>query len=137
MPKHDKPQYTPNDDGLEDEIVRDEVSRIFRKHPNDYISKLEELGFTYFDDELDEEEQEDAIAKPLNSNQGYLVSFFTGNIPLSDKVVELYLEERRQPTTNYPLIRKYFKAANKHLLSMILHGLHQYPVLDELLKDLA
>jgi len=137
MGKHDKSKDRPENDDFDGDYIQDEVSRIFKNHPSNPISKLEELGFTYFDDEPDEEEQEEAVAKPENDNQKYLVSFFNGNIPLSDKVLEIFLEERRQPAPNYPLIRKYFKAANKHLLSLILHGLHQYPVLDELLTDLA
>jgi hypothetical protein len=138
MGKHDKPKYhPPEDDDFESDDIQDELIRIFKNHPHNPISELEELGFTYFDDEPDEEEQEEAVAKPENDNQEYLVSFLNGNIGLSDKVVEIFLEERRSPAPNYPLIRKYFKTANKHLLSMILHGLHHYPVLDELLTDLA
>jgi len=38
---------------------------------------------------------------------------------------------------NYSLFRKFFKQANKNLLSLILHGLDHYPVLDEFLTDLA
>jgi len=124
-------------DGLDDEIIRDEINGIFRDHPHDYIAKLEEIGFIYHDDEVDYEEQEEAKAKPLNANQEYLVSFFDGAIPLSEKTVEIFLEERRSRQPNLPLIRKYFKQANKHLLSLLLHGLHRYPVSDELLSDLA
>ena len=137
MGKHDKSKDPPEDDDFESDDIQDEMSRIFKNHPNNPISKLEEIGFTYFDDEPDEEEQEEAVAKPENDNQKYLVSFFNGNISLSDKVLEIFLEERRHPAPNYPLIRKYFKAANKHLLSLIIYGLHHYPVLDELLTDLA
>lgn len=137
MAKHDKPKDPPDNDDLENEIIRDEVSQIFKKHPDDYISKLEELGFTYHDDDYDEEEQEEAIAKSLNNNQEYLVSYFNGDTPLSEKTLEIFLEERRSPAPNFPLIRKYFRQTNKHLLSLLLHGLNQYPVLDELLTDLA
>ena len=137
MAKHDKPINPPDNDDPEDDTVQDEVTRIFKQHPDEHISKLEGLGFTYYDDEPDEEEQEEAIAKPENKNQKYLVSYFNGDIPLSEKTLEILLEERRSPAPNFPLIRKYFRQANKHLLSLILHGLHQYPVLDELLTDLA
>jgi hypothetical protein len=127
----------PDYDDLDDEILRDEVNRIFIKHPHDYISRLEELGFVYHDDEDDQEEQEETSAKPENKRQKYLVSFFNGNILLSDKTVEIFLEERRNSNPNYPLFRKYFKEANKHLLSLLLHGLHHYPVSGELLSDLS
>ncbi len=137
MAKHDKEKDPPDTDDLDAEITRDEVNRIFKEHPDDYISKLEELGFTYHDDDYDVEEKEEAVAKPENKNQEYLVSFFDGEVALSDKTVEFFLEERRRPAPNYPLFRKYFKQANKNLLSLILHGLHHYPALDELLSDLA
>ena len=126
-----------NCDEPDDEIVRDEVSRIFSKHPSDYIEKLEEIGFTYYDDDFDDEEQEEARARPVNSNQLYLVSFFRGDIPLSDRTIEIFLEERRSSKPNSPLIRKYFKQANKHLLALLLHGLQLYPVSEELLADLG
>ena len=125
------------DDDLDDEITSDEIRRIFRNHPRDYIAKLEEIGFIYHDDDTDHEEQEEADARPLNANQEYLVSFFDGDIPLSEKTIEIFLEERRSRKPNFPLIRKYFKQANKRLLSMLLDGLHRYPVSTELLSDLA
>jgi hypothetical protein len=124
-------------DEFDDEIIRDEVSRIFSEHPHDYIEKMEEIGFTFFDDDCDDEEQEEARAKPINSNQQYLVSFFQGNVPLSDRTVEIFLAERRSPKPNFPLIRKYFKQANRYLLALLLHGLHQHPLSDELLADLT
>ena len=140
MAKYDKEKDQPGDDefdDIEDDVIRDEVDRIFKKYPHDHIRKLEEIGFEYFDDEFDEEEQEEAVAKPLNSNQQHLISFFNGNIPLSDETLEIFFEERRSKHPNLPLIRKYFKDANKHLLSLLLHGLHRYPVNVELLSDLA
>jgi hypothetical protein len=39
----------PDYDDLDDEILRDEVHRIFIKHPHDYIPRLEGLGFIYHD----------------------------------------------------------------------------------------
>ncbi len=45
----------PDYDDLDDEILRDEVHRIFMKHPHDYISRLEGLGFVYYDDEDDQD----------------------------------------------------------------------------------
>lgn len=139
MAKHKKPKTNPASDQLDDEsTTQDQVNRIFKHHPKNYLSKLEEIGFEYQDDdEFDQEEQEEAAAKPINSNQKQLVSYFNGEIPLSQKIIEIFLEERRQPKTNYPLFRKYFKSSNKHFLSLILHGLQLYPVSYELLSDLA
>ena len=125
-------------DDLDNEIFRDEVERVFKRHPHDYISKLEELGFEYFDDdEEDIEEQEEVSAKPENSNQEYLVSYFDGDITLSAKTIAIFLEERNSRTPNYPLFRKYFKSTNENLLSMIIHGLEIDPLSDELLLDLS
>ena len=76
-------------------------------------------------------------ANPLNNNQKYLISFFNGKLPLSDETIDIFLTERRGPDYNYPLFQKYFKSSNKHLLSLILHGLLLYPVREELLLDLA
>ncbi len=137
MSKNNKNQDSSENDFLDDEIISDEVRRIFKNHPDDYIAKLEEIGFVYYDDEPDQDEQEEAESKPGNTNQEYLVAFFNGDIPLSEQTVEIFLEERRSPEPNFPLIRKYFKQANKHLLSLLLHGLHHFPVSEEFLTDLA
>lgn len=141
MGKHDKQKDHPaNDDDFQDEITKEEVSHIFKDHLDDYISKLEELGFIYHDDEYDPDEadeEEESTAQPKNANQEYLISFFEGDLPLSAQTVTVYLEERRSLDPNYPLFRKYFKSGNRQLLSLLLHGLHLYPVLDELLCDLA
>lgn len=139
MAKHYKPKTPPKSDLPDDEITtHDLVNRIIKDHPKNYLSKLEEIGFEYQDDdEFAQEEQEEAAAKPLNSNQKQLASYFNGEALLSDHTIEIFLEERRQPKPNYPLFRKYFKTSNKQLLSLILYGLQLYPVSDELLSDLA
>ena len=138
MGKHDKPKgHSATNDDPNDEITGERVSNIFKDHPNDYISKLEDIGFVYHDDENNPDEKEELTAHPQNTNQEYLVSFFEGDIPLSSQTVTAFLEERRSPRPNYPLFRKYFKSGNKQLLSLLLHGLSLYPVLDELLCDLA
>ena len=137
MAKHHKSKNHSFNGDLDDEIIRDQVDRIIKKYPKDYISKLEEIGFVFHDDEKDEEELEEEAAKPLNASQELLVSFFEGEIPLSNETCEFFLEERRSPNPNYPLLRKYFKSGNKNLLSLILHGLDLFPVSEELLSDLA
>lgn len=140
MGKHDKHKdhkdHKENDD-LESDSTADEVSRIFKEHPKDYISRLEVIGFVYHDDGPDEEEQEEAVAKPENKNQKDLIAFFNGDIPLSKEILEKFLEERRCSDPNYPLFRKYFRQRNKHLLSLILDGLTQDPAPIELLSDLT
>jgi hypothetical protein len=137
MGKHDKQKDHPADHYLNDETMGERVRHIFEDHPNDYISKLEDIGFVYHDDEYSPEEKEELATAPKNANQEYLVSFFEGDIPLTSQTVTTFLEVRRSPCPNYPLLRKYFKSGNKKLLSLLLHGLYLYPVLDELLCDLA
>ncbi|MBM9515169.1 hypothetical protein [Desulfogranum marinum] len=119
------------------EIIRDEVTRIFKENPHDYISELEKLGFEYCDDEIDHEELEESLATPQNTNQEYLVSYFDGKIALSDKSIAIFLEERNSATANFPLLRKYFKSANPYLLSLIIDGLERDHLSEELLSDLA
>ena len=138
MAREDKYRDDFDTDDLDNEIIRDEIKRVFKNHPGDYISKLEELGFEYYDDdEEDIEEQEEALAEPKNPNQEYLVGYFDGDITLSDRSVAIFLEERNSSTPNFPLLRKYFKEANTNLLAMIIHGLKLAPLSDELLSDLA
>ncbi len=96
------------------------------------------MGFKFIDDdEFDQEEQEEAEAKPRNSNQRQLVSFFNGESALSQKVLEMFFWRKTRLKPYYLLFRKYFKSSNENLLSLILYGLKQYPVSDELLSDLA
>ncbi len=138
MGRDDKYKDDFDTDDLNNEIIRDEIKRVFKKHPHDYISKLEELGFEYYDDdEEDIEGQEEALAEPKNPNQEYLVAYFNGDTPLSDRSVAIFLEERNSSTPNYPLLRKYFTSANTNLLAIITQGLELAPLSGELLSDLA
>ena len=56
---------------------------------------------------------------------------------LSKKIFEGYSEEKAAENPNYPLIRKYFKEANKNLKSLLLYGLDNYPGRIDLLSDLS
>jgi len=47
-------------------------------------------------------------ARPFNETQHYLVGYFHGGIPLSDKIVETFLVEHGNATPNLSLIRKYY-----------------------------
>jgi|WetSurMetagenome_2_1015567.scaffolds.fasta_scaffold37405_4 hypothetical protein len=40
-------------DKIDDEILFEDVNEVFSDHPEDYISKLEDLGFEWFDDDSD------------------------------------------------------------------------------------
>jgi len=119
------------------EISHEKVKEIFRNHPKKYIAKLEELGFTYFEDDEDSEEIEERNAKPENRRQRDLVAFFENKKKLSEKIFESYCEEKDAENPNYPLIRKYFKAANKNFKSLLLYGLDNHPGRIDLLSDLS
>ena len=80
MSKKEKDSILDEFEKLKNEIIRDKVSDIFRKHPKDYIAKLEELGFKYFEDEDDDSEEiEERNAKPENQRQRDLVAYFESN----------------------------------------------------------
>ena len=121
---------------LQNKIKMDKVDEVFRTQPDNYISALEELGFTYYDDD-DYEEVEEAEAQPENQNQNDLVAYFDGRKEFSDRMLKIYFEEQAVENPNLPLVRKYFKAANQNLKSLILYGLDHYPGRLDLLSDLG
>ena len=137
MGKKDKDSILDDYEKLKTEITRDKVNEIFRSHPKDYIAKMEELGFEYFEDDDDCEEIEERNAQPENQRQRDLVAYFEGRKKLSKKIFETYSEEEATENPNYPLIRKYYKEANKNLKSLLLYGLDNYPGRTDLLSDLA
>lgn len=137
MGKKDKDSVLDDHEKLKIAITRDKVNEIFRNHPKDYIAKMEELGFEYFEDDDDCEEIEERNAQPENQRQRDLVAYFEGRKKLSKKIFESYCEEKATENPNYPLIRKYYKEANKNLKFLILYGLDNYPGRIDLLSDLA
>ena len=137
MSKKDKDSVLDGYEKLKNEIIRDKVSKIFRNHPKDHIAKMEELGFEYFEDDDDYEEIEERNAKPENQRQRELVAYFENKKKLSKKIFESYSEEKAAENPNYPLIRKYYKEANKNLKSLLLYGLDNYPGRIDLLSDLS
>ena len=138
MAKKDKDFVLDDYEKLKYEIKRDKVSEIIRKHPRDYIAKTEEIGFEYCeDDEDDEEEIEERNAKPENQCQKELVDYFENRKEFSEEIFDFYSEEKASDNPNYPLIRKYFKQANKNLKSLLLYGLDNYPGRIDLLSDLS
>jgi hypothetical protein len=119
------------------EIIHEKVKEIFRNHPKEYIAKLEELGFAYFEDDEDSEEIEERNARPEHQRQRDLVAYFENKKKLSEEIFESYCEEKDAENPNYPLIRKYFKAANRNLKSLLLYGLDNHPGRIDLLSDLS
>ena len=98
---------------------------------------MEELGFEYFEYNNDFEEIEERNARPEIQRQRDLVAYFEGRKKLSKKIFQSYSDEKATEKPNYPLIRKYFKEANKNLKSLLLYGLDNYPGRIDLLSDLA
>lgn len=122
---------------LKNEMVRAKVDEVFRKQPKDYISGLEEIGFKYYEDEIDPEEMEEKNASAENQDQQALVDFFNGKQDCSEEILEIFSRVRDSENPNLPLLRKYFKAANQNLKSLILYGLDHYTAKIDLLFDLA
>jgi len=137
MDKKDKDSVLNHYEKLKSELIRDKVSEIFRNHPKNYIAKMEEIGFEYFEDDNDCEEIEERNAQPENQRQRDLVAYFEGRKKLSKKIFENYSEEKATKNPNYPLIRKYYKEANRNLKSLLLYGLDNYPARIDLLSDLV
>jgi len=121
---------------LKNEIMRDRVAEVFQRNTADYISALEEIGFTYYDDE-DPEEIEEAQARPENQDQQDLVDFFNSGFEPSETTLEIFLRVKDAAEPNLPLVRKYFKRGNSNLKRLITYGLDHYPARVDLLYDLA
>ncbi len=136
MGKEDKGKFINKVLKLKSEILRDKVDEIFRTQPDNHIAALEEIGFTYYEDD-DPEELEEINAVPENQDQQDLVDFFDGGQACSDAILETFYRVRDAEKPNYPLVRKYFKSANQNLKSLILYGLDHYPARIDLLYDLA
>jgi glycerol-3-phosphate cytidylyltransferase-like family protein len=136
MGKKKKDPVIEDYEKLKNEIIVEKVDEVFRTQPDNYISALEEIGFKYYEDD-DDEEMEEANAKPENQNQKDLVAYFQGEKELSDRILQIFLEERDAENPNLPLIRKYFKKANQNLKSLILYGLDHHPGKIDLLSDLG
>ena len=113
----------------------EQVNKIIKEHPDNYIEKLEEIGFEWFDDEWDEEEEEEQAAVPQTKNQEVLVSFFEKGGPLTNELVDDFRAEKYADEPNYPLFRRYFKQINSNLKNLILWGLDKYPTDSGLLDD--
>ncbi len=135
--KRDKDHVLEDCEKSRSEIICDKVNEIFRNHPHDHVAEMEKLGFAYFEDDNDDEEAEERNAQPENQRQRDLVAYFEGRKPLSEKLFESYSQEKVSEQPNYPLIRRYYKAANKYLKSLLLYGLDNHPGRIDLLSDLA
>ncbi|MDF1578709.1 MAG: hypothetical protein P1P81_09750 [Desulfobulbales bacterium] len=132
-----KDKFNEEIERLENEIFRDRIKDALAENPGNYPESLEDLGFTWHDDGYPSEEEEEGAAKPENDHQRILVSYFEGETELSDPVLHALSVERNREEPNYPLIRKYFRAANPRLKILILFGLEKEPADFVLLTDLV
>jgi len=130
-----KDSYAEEYRKLKAEIFRDKIKEVFEKDPDNYREALEEIGFAWHDDEYPSEEDEENVAVPGNDRQRLLVSFFEGQAELSTTVLDALQAEKNSEEPNYPLIRKYFRAANPHLKALILFGLKKDPTNFDILTD--
>jgi hypothetical protein len=121
---------------LKDEIIIDKVNEIFRSQPDNYVTAMEEIGFEYHE-EVDKEALEEQKAKPKNKDQRKLIAYFEGNEDPSETIFETFIAEKDVAHPNLPLIRKYFKKANKKLKALLIYGLDHYPGRIDLLSDLT
>ena len=118
-------------------MMFEQVSKVFKENPKNWADQLEDLGFTWFDDEFDQEEIEENSAKPENLNQELLVAYFEDSVKYSKDILNSYLSEKESSKPNYPLIRKYYKSGNENLKRLIISGLKINPADIGLLSDLA
>jgi hypothetical protein len=115
----------------------EKVAKAVKEDPKNYAEKLAELGFTWFDDEVDEEDEEERVATIRNDNEKYLVAYFEGDTELSDQTLDAFLAEKSSKSPNYPLFRVYFKKGNDKLKDLLKYGLEKHPTDIGLLGDLG
>jgi hypothetical protein len=79
MSKKDKDSVLDDYEKVKYVIIHDKMHEILRNHPKDYIAKLAELGFEYFEDDDDNEEMEERKVKSrlLNAGLNYALTMMT------------------------------------------------------------
>lgn len=137
MKKRTKGKLMNDYEKLRHEMIRDKVGGAIKENPGNYRKALEEIGFTWFDDGCSSEEEEESVARPENDRQRLLVTYFDGKAELSAAILNALQAERDSEAPNYPLIRRYFRAANPRLKKLILSGLESNPANSDLLTDLV
>lgn len=115
----------------------EKVAKAVKEDPKNYAEKLAELGFAWFDDEIDEEDVEERAATIRNDNEKSLVAYFEGETERSDQILDTYLAEKYSDSVNLPLFRRFFKKGNDKLKQLLLYGLQRHPTDIGLLSDLG
>jgi hypothetical protein len=124
-------------ESIERKIKFEAVRKTIKDDPNGWRHGLEELGFTWVDDDYGSEEQEEREAKPVRKRQQLLVDYFEGRTVLNGEITQCFLDEKNSENPNYPLIRRYFKKGNKHLQTLLEVLTDVRPTDIELLHDLC
>jgi hypothetical protein len=137
MKKKDKKNIIDEMIKLKNEMLIEEVNEIFRDNPENYREELARLGFQWVDDGYPEEIEEEENATVENGDQRMLVSYFNGDIELSDKILDAFIKEKSKDEPNYPLLRRYFRQGNKRLKALIYRGLEIDPTDKGFLNDLS
>jgi hypothetical protein len=120
-----------------DERATEKINEIFGKKSEYYRTELAMLGFEWLDDGYLDEVEEENNAAPENKDQELLVAYFNGEVKLSDKLVEVFLKEKRSDRANYALLRRYFRQGNRNLKTLIYYGLEMDPTDNGFLNDLS
>jgi len=118
-------------------LVFEKVARAIQENPDNFLEKMDKLGFRWVDDEVDDEDVEEKAATIRNDSEKRLVGYFEGEIDLSDQVLDTYLAETASDSLNIPLLKSYFKKGNERLKELLLYGLEKRPTDIDLLSDLA
>jgi hypothetical protein len=124
-------------ESIERKIKFEAVRKTIKDDPGGWRHGLEELGFTWVDDDNGIEEQEELDAKPVGKRQQLLVDCFEGRAVLSGEITQCFLDEKNSENPNYPLIRRYFKKGNKQLQTLLEVLTDVRPTDIELLHDLC
>lgn len=122
---------------IKTELLFEQVRKVIINNPHDWRNQLEMLGFEWYEENDDKDITEENKALPDNENQGFLVSYFEGNLPLDENLLSIFAQEKNSNQPNYPLFRRYFRKGNDRLKALIVFALSKYPTDESYLWDLV
>ena len=124
---------------LKVELRFEQVDAVIKNHPQDWRDKLESLGFKWYDDDTNNEQEilEENCATPKNSNQKILMSYLEGDTSFESNLLNLFEKEKNSDDVNFPLFRRYFRTGNERLKNLIISILAKHPTDEGYLWDLV
>lgn len=128
---------------MEDDEVKERFQSVIQalnecRSEDEKKEKLLDLGFEFFeDDEPDSDIDEEQKAKANTEREHCLVSYFHSRVKPTQALLDHFMAEKNADKPNYPLLRRYFRAANQPLKNLLLFGLQKMPTHLGLLDDLA